>query len=257
MSSKYRPGEVHLSMNIRMFLKKSEALIGLVHDCNNIFLILKRPQIWLEITKYINSNSVRKLAIGSPNVVPDGWLAVDKTPEAPGVLAFDAARRFPIDDCTFDYIHSEHMIEHISWHDGLFMLKECRRILRPGGVVRIATPNLETLSNLYASAGTASSANYIRWVIDEWLADITLDGKPVYLPGFVINNAHRNFEHKFLYDRQVLELTMREAGFVDIRICVHGESSHECLRDVECHTSPEWRFETMVLEGTLAQIDKA
>jgi predicted SAM-dependent methyltransferase len=57
-----------------------------------------------------------------------------------GTVFLDATTPFPFDCGTFDYIYCEHMIEHISWQKGQTMLRECHRVLKPRGVMRIATP---------------------------------------------------------------------------------------------------------------------
>jgi 2-polyprenyl-3-methyl-5-hydroxy-6-metoxy-1,4-benzoquinol methylase len=40
----------------------------------------------------------------------------------------------------FDAVSMNHVIEHL--HDPVATLKECRRIMKPGGTISIATPNL-------------------------------------------------------------------------------------------------------------------
>jgi 2-polyprenyl-3-methyl-5-hydroxy-6-metoxy-1,4-benzoquinol methylase len=48
-------------------------------------------------------------------------------------------------DCSFDAITINHVIEHL--HDPIGLLKECYRILTPGGIVCITTPNLQSLGH--------------------------------------------------------------------------------------------------------------
>ena len=63
--------------------------------------------------------------------------------------------------CSFAFVFSEHMIEHVSRPDGILMLEECFRILRPGGVVRIVTPNLETIMGIYAVELSSEQQDYL------------------------------------------------------------------------------------------------
>jgi 2-polyprenyl-3-methyl-5-hydroxy-6-metoxy-1,4-benzoquinol methylase len=51
----------------------------------------------------------------------------------------------PYDDATFDLVYSGEVIEHIYNPD--FMLEECHRILKPGGLLIISTPNLQAWYN--------------------------------------------------------------------------------------------------------------
>ena len=64
-------------------------------------------------------------------------------------MYLDATQTFPLPDCSFDYIFSEHMIEHVTYQNGKRMILECYRVLKPGGLLRISTPDLSFLVDLY------------------------------------------------------------------------------------------------------------
>lgn len=57
----------------------------------------------------------------------------------PGI---DLAYPLPFKDESFDGLHLRHSLEHISFHQVPLLLKECHRLLRPGGIAVIETPNL-------------------------------------------------------------------------------------------------------------------
>jgi predicted SAM-dependent methyltransferase len=236
-------------MDVRETLKRSDAIVGLVRDSRKV---LKLPQVVRRnrvIRNYLASHQIRKLQIGAGPTSFDGWLSTDIAPRSDDVVFLDATKPFPFDDHVFDYVYSEHMIEHISWADGAFMLRECRRILKPGGTVRIATPDLEVLLSLYNGNQDPAGEKYIRWITDSFLAPVS-----VYRASFVINNAFRNWGHQFLYDGALMEMALREAGFAAIRRYSPGESEHEELRGIESHgknvaDEEMASFETMVFEG--------
>lgn len=223
-------------------------IVGLVRDLRKLRRILKLRSRSSTIRRYLESNPIRKLQLGSGPTYLPGWLSTDIAPESNSIVYLNATKPFPFDDNTFDYIYSEHMIEHISWHEGMFMLHECRRILKPVGTIRIATPDLEVLIGLYSHIGDPLKEKYIRWITDR-----CLNGIYVYKTPFVINNAFRNWGHQFLYDGELLEMALREAGFTDIKRCSPGESADENLRGIEFHAKnvdEEMNiFETMVFEG--------
>ncbi|SDS75958.1 class I SAM-dependent methyltransferase [Actinopolymorpha singaporensis] len=236
-------------MNLRHVLKQSDAMVGLVHDSRKMLRIpalVRRRRI---IDNYLATHGIRRLQIGAGRTSLDGWLSTDISPGPYGSVFLDASKAFPFDDAVFDTVYSEHMIEHISWDDGLFMLSEIRRVLKPGGVVRIATPDLAVLLSLYGRDQSALGEKYVRWITDEFLPQVD-----VYDASFVINNAFRNWGHQFLYDGNLMEMAMSRAGFADIRRCSPGESSHADLRAVESHgkhvaDEEMAAFETMVYEG--------
>lgn len=198
------------------------------------------------IEAYLKSHTVRKLQIGAEGNFLKGWLNTDLEPDSSEVVFLDATKPFPFENNSFDFIFSEHMIEHISYHQGLFMLRECYRILKPGGKIRIATPSLETLLDLHKPK-TSLQERYIKWLTD-------LPEVKCYSPCLVINKNVRSYGHEFIYDYVTLKNSMETVGFIDIRQAIPGESSDENLQGLECHGKVIGdeeinRFETMVLEG--------
>lgn len=196
---------------------------------------------------YLDSHAVRKLHIGSGSNLLDGWLNSDYFPKSPGVLHLDARGRFPFADGQFDYVFSEHMIEHIGYRDGAAMLKECFRVLRPGGRLRISTPDLAFLMNLRRDDRSELQNDYIRWSINKFLK-----GVPSADETFVINNFVRRWGHLFIYDEKALRAAFIEAGFDEVMRCNLNESQDPALRGLEHEARlPKGflRLETMTLEG--------
>lgn len=236
-------------MELRELLKKSDIVVGLVRDSRkmlNIPNLVRRNKI---IKRYLSSNEIKKLQLGAGSSFLDGWLGTDIVPQSDNIAFLDATKPFPFDDDIFDCIYSEHMIEHISWHEALSMLLECKRVLKPGGSIRIATPDLEILIGIYNGSNHPLSKRYIQWITDKFIPDIN-----IYNASYVINNAFRNWGHQFLYDGNLLEILMLEAGFTDIVRCSPGESDNEHLRGIGSHgqnvdNNEMASFETMVFEG--------
>jgi predicted SAM-dependent methyltransferase len=201
------------------------------------------------MSRYLKSHTIRKLQLGAGSNALEGWLNTDKYAAHPGVTFLNAEHRFPFADNTFDYVFSEHLIEHLSYEQGLPMLRECFRVLKPAGKIRIATPDLETLAGLYAQQKTYLQQRYIHWIIDTFLPQAD-----AYRESFVINNAFRNWGHRFLYDQATLECALASAGFADIVKQSVGESQDNVFRGIESHGLAAGdeemnRFETMVLEA--------
>ena len=97
---------------------------------------------------YLASHRPAKLHLGAgPNILA-GWLNTDVEPKGIGVYYLDAGKPFPIQDQAFDYIFNEHLIEHFTYRDGLRVLQECYRVLKPGGAIRIATPDMDKIIGL-------------------------------------------------------------------------------------------------------------
>jgi len=54
--------------------------------------------------------------------------------------------RLPFDDCSINFIYSEHFFEHLFLDEAVALLKECYRILRPFGVIRSVVPDADLRS---------------------------------------------------------------------------------------------------------------
>jgi len=169
-----------------------------------------------------------KLHIGCGSHVLGGWLNCDLTPLSDQIFTLDASKKFPFADNVFDFIFTEHMIEHIPYEAGLFMMKECLRVLKPGGVMRVSTPDLKFLFDIYTNPGKELHRDYIRWSIEMFSPEaISLN------PAFVLNKFVRDWGHSFIYDKKTLEETMLHAGFARVEICSIGASAHAELSGLE------------------------
>jgi len=141
------------------------------------------------------------------------------------------------------------MIEHISWFNGLKMLQESYRVLKHGGKIRIATPDLNVFIELYNNKNQLTN-NYVKWVTDRFMKGIE-----IYSATFIINNIFRNWDHAFLYDKELLSFSLQKAGFINIKSEKYGNSDDENLRNLERHginigNTEMASFETMIVEAT-------
>ena len=200
------------------------------------------------IDDYFKEHGIRKLHIGcGPNVL-HGWLNSDYYPQSAQILHLDATEPFPFKNDEFDYVFSEHMIEHITYSQGSHMLAECHRVLKPTGKVRIATPDLSFLIDLYGSDKSDLQKDYIKWATNRFISTA-----PYYEDTFVINNFVRDWGHKFIYDEKTLRYSLEKAGFTGIvKRYLSDNEDHE-LRDLENEgrMPPGFlRLESIVLEGT-------
>ena len=132
------------------------------------------------------------------------------------------------------------------------MIRECRRVLMPGGVLRISTPDLAFLLKLHIDRGKDSIA-YLDFIRHSG----SLSNGPLQeeaLPALVINNAFRAWGHQFLYDEPTLIGSLLQAGFLDVRRVQYGVSSHETLNGIERHgetirNEEIARMESMIIEA--------
>lgn len=200
------------------------------------------------IARYLCVSESLRLHIGCGGHVLDGWLNTDLFPLSCDVGHLDATRRFPFDDETFDCIFSEHMIEHLPYSQGARMLAECHRVLKKGGKIRISTPDLKFLIDLYQEGRSALENAYVNWANAEMIK-----APPENAHVFVINNFVRAWGHQFIYDRDTLAMALKQAGFTEVCACGLNQSGVVAFQNLENERRmPEGflKLETMTIEGT-------
>jgi len=163
------------------------------------------------IREYFETHSIRKLQLGAGGHSVDGWLNTDIEPKANEVY-LDATSDYPFPSGSFHYVFAEHLIEHLPWEGGLKMLKECHRVLAPGGKIRIVTPNLAKTFQLI----NVSTDVEVRKVIKASRRLYDWPETPV-MPAYVFNKTMREWGHQFIYDPATLRKTFELAGFTEIK----------------------------------------
>lgn len=203
--------------------------------------VLRRRRV---IAEYLRTHRVRKLQIGAGFNVLDGWLNIDRDPEMSRVIYMDAAARLPFPDRCLDYIFSEHLVEHLSHADGLHMLRDSFRMLKPGGKIRLVTPNLEFYLGLFAKSRSDLQERYLSWATRAYLPHME-----VRHPVFLLNHHMRYWGHQFLYDRETLRRSVSDAGFADLTFHGANETDEPAFKHIECHTEAAWLPEGLRSEG--------
>jgi predicted SAM-dependent methyltransferase len=234
---------------IRAHLRRSDTLVRVRSATLKAQFLARQRKRRALVRAYLEAHPVRRLHLGAGRNILPGWLNTDVYDDRGDgeIVYLDARKRFPLPAASFDLVYTEHMIEHIPYRDAQACLRECLRVLRPGGCVRVATPSVERLLELYGEQ-TDLHRRYVRWSLETFVEDAD-----ALLPGFVLNNFFRNWGHEFVYDRDTLRHALETAGFTDVREWNVGESDNPELVGLERHGElipPEFNaFETLVLEA--------
>lgn len=207
----------------------SETRQGILRDAQVVAWSLRRTS---QIKQYLQTHSVRKLQLGASTHLLPGWLNTDLCATRPGLVYLDVTRPFPLPDSGFDYVFSEQMIEHISYEQGQFMMRECLRVLKPGGTLRVSTPDLSISLQLYGEPQDGELRAYQNWFIRRELPHLA--GNP---NGgvFILNMGFRAWGHQFLYDRATLSEALVQSGFGQLKFFSPSESDDPELRGIETH----------------------
>jgi predicted SAM-dependent methyltransferase len=165
------------------------------------------------------ASSPLKLCLGSGSAPLAGWINIDI--QRPADVLLDLRFGIPLADGSVAFIYSEHLIEHLTLDEGLAHFAECRRLLKPGGVLRIATPDLADLVKNYATDWRRH--DWVRWPGNEWIDTGTR----------MLNMAVRDWGHQYMYDYDELNLRLSQAGFESISRAENGMSAHPELCGLE------------------------
>ena len=159
-----------------------------------------------------------RLHIGCGAQAIPGWINIDNQ-GLPGVdQVLDVRQGLPFAEVTS--IYAEHFLEHLALTDALAFLKECRRVLRPEGALRLSTPNLD-------------------WVILTHYHGPDLPPEGAREDCVRLNRAFHGWGHQFLWNRATLETAIRGAGFADVTFCRYGESGRTELAGLERHETSD------------------
>jgi len=118
----------------------------------------------------------------------------------------DATKRIPLPDSSVEVLYSSHMLEHLDRTQAFEFLREARRVMVPGGIIRIAVPDLEIYVRNYLIKGDADlfigsmqiSASQPRTISEK-------------LRAFFLGTRH----HQWMYDRKSLCRTLDSNGFIN------------------------------------------
>ena len=95
------------------------------------------------------STTIRRLNFGCGHRGEPGWINCDRKTHRTIEVSCDVLEGIPIPDDSIDYIASMMALQEIPYPDLVPVLQELRRVLKPGGVLRLGLPDLNRLIKAY------------------------------------------------------------------------------------------------------------
>lgn len=89
------------------------------------------------------------LNLGCGNSFHPAWRNLDLVPQSSQVEAADLSQGIPCEDNSADAVYHSHLLEHLTQTSAREFVADCFRVLRPGGIIRIAVPDLEQIAIQY------------------------------------------------------------------------------------------------------------
>jgi predicted SAM-dependent methyltransferase len=142
---------------------------------------------------------------GGPVKGKDGWTTLDEVEGAD--LLFDLTWTFPLPDCTVERFYSSHVLEHFFYEDLMRLLRECQRLLAPGGTFSVCVPDASNYIKAY------NNPECIRG----WVPFFYQDAFNYHTPIDYLNYmAYMKGTHRHLFDEAQLIAIFQAAGFTEV-----------------------------------------
>jgi SAM-dependent methyltransferase len=148
----------------------------------------------------------------------------------------DITKPLRFGDATLEAIFTEHVLEHVTFAEGVGFLREALRVLKPGAPIRVVAP--------MSDAFDFPTDEYARTSLRPWfsterraLQDLGMDLED-FSYEFMLNSMFRLHAHKFIWSREMLATVLTRLGFTDVNektvgVSDYGIALERRLRGVE------------------------
>lgn len=155
----------------------------------------------------------------------------------PDIFLWDLRQKFPWENNSIDVVYSSHTLEHFNKQQGLHFLKECYRILQPGGIMRIIVPDLNPIVQRYLKQEITAD-NFVD------LLEVSYDNSHENLIKKIIAPLIK-FPHKCMYDTNTLLRIMSVVGFA----CQSKQPFDSEIFDINQIELSERTVDAVIVEG--------
>ncbi len=156
----------------------------------------------------LGSGAPLRLHLGSGGNNLPGWVNVDLV-GAHADVAWDLRHPLPFADDSAEAVFLEHVLEHMTVAVGMQVLRGIRRVLAPGGVLRVGVPD----AGLYARSYAAGDA----------VLDVLRPGRPTRM--LALGEVFQEHGHVSAWDGETLALVIGETGYVQPTVMPGGTST--------------------------------
>jgi len=203
---------------------KTSASSSIVNIDWSIYLRLKSNLIWRTILPLFIRGERLKLFREMPS----------------NILVHNLAKGIPFESDSVDAVYHSHMLEHLDKSVVDRFLLEAKRVLKPGGIHRIAVPDLEYLCRQYLDHFTqccSDNTEYARH--DDYVTDIieqcvrkesfgTSQQPPLrrFIENLILGDARKRGEtHQWMYDRINLTHALLQTGYRNVAVHHYNTSN--------------------------------
>jgi predicted SAM-dependent methyltransferase len=157
-------------------------------------------------------------------------------------MYLDLTRPWPVPAGSIDRIYGDNVVEHFSLDAARIMLRYCYDALRPGGAIRLATPDLERTARAYLEDPQLTAAHLERHC---------RHGFPAHYPADMlrVTFAYHGHHRGYIFDWASLSTELSTAGFSDVRRYDAGHSDDPEFCGLEQREEPTEVATELIVEG--------
>jgi len=161
------------------------------------------------------------------------WINVDGYKDTNVMYYMDFNRDLPFQDNSFAGVFCEHVLEHFDIEDGQRILRECCRVLQPGGCIRIIVPDGRKIMHEYFNnpSGLLQHRN-----VD---TNCAMEAVNSYF--------RQRYEHKIAYDEELLGHQLSKAGFERIASTSFGKGGASSAVIID---NEKYAWESLYMEAS-------
>ena len=145
--------------------------------------------------------------------------------------------KLPFEDCSSDLIYASHILEYFDREEVIVVLKEWNRVLKKGGILRIAVPDFNIMSRLYQEG---------KYPLESFLGPIF--GK--------MKMGNEIIYHKTTYDFDSLKEVLEACNFNNIRYYDWRKTEHSQFDDHSQAFLPKMDKDNGILISLNVEADK-
>ena len=185
-----------------------------------------------------------------PNQLPEPWQNLN--------AEHDIRKRLKFATGSASLVFSEHVIEHVPWLQGFGFLQECLRVLEPGGVLRLAFPDVRRFLD-FGMASEEIKWNFLARRYCEAMGNDELRGEIIRQaePDDKLRAAFLllliGWQHQTAWTLDTAAAVLLTIGFKSVVPCSYGSSRHTGLVGVDGHHKDVGEkiavWETTILEA--------
>jgi SAM-dependent methyltransferase len=139
----------------------------------------------------------------------------------------DVVKGLPLADASCQRLYCDQVLEHLAKDDVFTALRECRRLLAPGGVFRLFVPDLKAIATSYLAMQNEGAADWFFAT-----SGLGFERRPRTVMQRV-REWLGNSRHLWLWDDLSMGKALRECGFDSPRVVRYRDSGDAIFDELE------------------------